>query len=287
MTAAYSSPPRMGRSTASVVFIDPPMARRWLEKNTRNRPTSDAEVLRLAEEMQAGRWQYNGEAIKWSVDDVILDGQHRLMALALLDDSVSLPFLVVRGLPTESQDTMDQGRSRSAGDQLAIDGLSTGSDSRVLAGAIRVFIPWAAGQLFIDTKRLRASNPALIAWAKSHPDEMALMRSILTDPIRRKVKCRPSVTLAVLLRFHLIDHEDAQRFAEGLTTGAGLEPGNPILTLRDRLDRIRTQGIRTSDRDYIGYFVVAWNAWREGRTLDRVQRPHGGTWTADTFPVPK
>lgn len=96
------------KPSQSIIYVDPAMARRVLAKNTRNRPISETHVKRLMDEMRSGRWQYNGEAIKWSVDDVLLDGQHRLTALSRMpDDFPALPFLVVRGLPTASQDTMD------------------------------------------------------------------------------------------------------------------------------------------------------------------------------------
>ncbi|WP_264028714.1 hypothetical protein [Mycolicibacterium brisbanense] len=260
------------------------MARRVLAKNTRNRPISELHVQRLMAEMRAGRWQYNGEAIKWSVDDVLLDGQHRLTALSRMpDDFPAIPFLVVRGLPTKTQDTMDQGRKRSAGDQLSLDGIVNSSSSRVIVGAIRVYIEWSADHFFTDRVINNVSNPQVIEWAATHPTEIGLMEQICTGRLSR-VKCRPSLTLAVLLRLYLIDGEAAREFASGLITGVGLDAGDPILTLRERFERIREQKLKVSDRDYIGFFIMAWNAWREGRKLTKFQRPPGGSWTRDTFP---
>lgn len=274
------------KPSASTIFIDPLMAQRVLAKNTRNRPISEAHVQRLTDEMVAGRWKYNGEAIKWSIDDELLDGQHRLTALSRLpEDFPAIPFLVVRGLPASVQDTMDQGRTRTAGDQLVIDGLVGGSSgSRVIAGAIRVHIEWKRMAFF--GQRMQAnqvSNPEVVEWAQSHPIEMSIMQDISGDRLRR-VKARPSVTLAALLHFRLIDGDDARDFAEALVTGAGLDVGNPILALRDRLDRIKEQKLRVSDRDLIGYFIMAWNAWRQGRSLNKLQMPKGGAWTRDSFP---
>ncbi|SPX87637.1 hypothetical protein [Mycobacteroides abscessus] len=118
--SVYQLKMQVEKPSQSIIYVDPAMARRVLAKNTRNRPISETHVKRLMDEMRSGRWQYNGEGIKWSVDDVLLDGQHRLTALSRMpDDFPALPFLVVRGLPTASQDTMDQGRTRSAGDQRA------------------------------------------------------------------------------------------------------------------------------------------------------------------------
>lgn len=276
---------RAEKPSQSIIYVDPAMAQRVLGKNTRNRPISELHVQRLMNEMESGRWKYNGEAIKWSVDDILLDGQHRLTALSRMpNDYPALPFLVVRGLPTDTQDTMDQGRTRSAADQMNIDGLTAGTDGKVIAGAIRVYIDWHDGLLFGNrVAEKRVSNTMVIEWAQTHPLELALLKSIVCDKMRR-VKARPSLTLAILLTFHLIDGEAAREFSAGLYSGVGLEAGSPILALRERLDRIRTQGFKSTDRDIIAFFVMAWNAWRSGRSLQKLQRPSGVTWSRETFP---
>lgn len=274
---------RTEKPTATIIYVDPEMAQRVLAKNTRNRPISEMHVERLMGEMVSGRWKYNGEAIKWSVDDVLLDGQHRLTALSRMPkDFQAIPFLVVRGLPTGVQDTMDQGRTRSAGDQLSIDGL-VGTNGKDFAAAIRVYIQWTSGGLFGDQKKATVSNPKVVEWAKNHSIEMSIMEDIWCEQMRR-VKCRRSLVLAILLHFRLVDGEAAREFEAGLLTGAGLDEGNPILTLRERLDRIKTQGLKIPDRDYIAFFVMAWNAWRQGRTMTKFQRPHGGSWSPESFP---
>ncbi|MGP3708532.1 hypothetical protein [Gordonia paraffinivorans] len=278
---------RHPKPTASIIYVDPQMARRVLAKNTRNRPIQEAHVRRLMNEMTSGRWQYNGEAIKWSVDDVLLDGQHRLTALSRMDDYFpAIPFLVVRNLPADAQNTMDQGRTRAAADQLVIDGLAGGEGSKIIAGAIRVYLDWERGNFFSNRTATRISNTEVVAWAHDHPIEMDMMRDIVCTSLRR-VKCRPSVTLAVMLRLRMVDGEAQREFANALYTGANLQPGSPILVLRDRLDRIKEARLSTSDRDLVGFFVTAWNAWREGRTIVRLQRPHGGSWTKDSFPEPR
>ncbi|GEE00230.1 hypothetical protein nbrc107696_46050 [Gordonia spumicola] len=276
-----------GKPVSANLLVTPQTARRVLAKNTRNRPINEHHVQQLIREMESGRWVYNGEAIKWSVDDVLLDGQHRLTALSRMpDDFPGITFLVVRGLPTSSQDTMDQGRKRTAGDQLSIDGLVGASSQRIIAGAIRVYIEWVEGRFFGDRVRNRISNPEIVEWAHQHPVEMAMLRDIAGERLRR-IKARPSVTVAVMLMLRQVDGEAQRAFCESLITGASLDPGNPILALRDRLERINQQKVITSDRDLVGFFLVAWNAWRDGKSLGKLQRPKSGAWTLDTFPEPK
>lgn len=287
MTAAKQNVLPFGeKPSQAIILVSPEMARRVLASNTRNRPISEYHVQKLMREMESGRWAYNGEAIKWSVDSVLLDGQHRMTALSRMpDDFEALPFLVVRGLPTSAQDTMDQGKVRAAADQLAIDGLA-GNNSKIIAGAIRVYGLWISDSLFGDRKATSISNTEVVRWAHEHPIEMAMLED-LADTRLRRVKARPSVTLAVMLRLRQIDGEAQREFAELLYSGAGLDAGSPILALRERLDRIRENKIKTSDREFIAFMVVAWNAWRDGRRLTKLQRPKVGTWTRENFPEPK
>jgi hypothetical protein len=275
---------QLHKPSESIIHIGPPLARRFLERNLRNRPVSEASVNRLLNEMMSGRWQYNGEALKWSVDGVLLDGQHRLEAVARIpDDSFTIQFLVVQGLPNSAQDTMDQGRTRTAADQMAIEGL-TGSDSKTIAGAVRIYLEWQNGIMFGNRVMNRIGNVEVVKWAHDHQFELSVMKELCGQKLRR-VKCRPSLTVAVLFRFRMIDGEAAREFSEGLLTGAGLESGNPILTLRERLDRIKSHGLKISDRDLIAFFVLAWNAWRQGRSLTKFQRPQGGSWDRTNFPI--
>ena len=244
--------------------------------------------MTLMREMEAGRWVYNGESVKWSVNDVLLDGQHRLTALSRMPDEFGpLPFLVVRGLPERSQNTMDQGRKRTASDQIAIDGLASEGTTRIVAGAIRVYIEWQEGRIFGDRVANRLSNPEIIEWAHQHPVQTQMLNDISTSAIRR-IKARPSLVAAVMLMFREIDGESQRVFFDALATGAGLEDGNPILTLREHLQMLRDRkGSVTPDRELIAFFVMAWNKWREGASLRMIKRPVGGTWTRDNFPDPK
>lgn len=273
------------KPTAAIMLITPEVARRVLERNTHNRPVSAAHVQEIRDEILGGRWQYNGEAIKWSIGNELLDGQHRLLAIAGLPDGHSgVPVLVVRNLPSEAQETMDQGRRRGAGDQLVLAGQADSGEHKIVAGAIRVYSAWHNGLLFRDSKLQKMSAPETVAWAREHPVELAVMKSMLTPELRR-VKVRPSLALAVATHLALIDGEATREFVAHLATGAGLDAGNPCLTLRDRLSRIREASVTEAERDLIAYFIVTWNAWREGKSLNKIQRPRGGRFTAENFPA--
>ena len=86
-------------------------SREWLGFNTHNRNLRQrqcsASCTSTRPDMEAGNWQWNGESIKFAEDGTLLDGQHRLAAIA--ESGVTLPVLVVRGLPNETQETAVDG----------------------------------------------------------------------------------------------------------------------------------------------------------------------------------
>jgi hypothetical protein len=107
----------VGRS-AEVVQMTPGMALALLERNTQNRPVSRARVEVYARDMVSGAWQMNNQGVALGVDGRLFDGQHRLHAVVRARRTVSM--LVVSGLPESVRGTIDQGRTRSIGDNLRI-----------------------------------------------------------------------------------------------------------------------------------------------------------------------
>lgn len=72
------------------VLVDPKKAELWLKKNTKNRKVSNRHVSQLANEMKEGKWLLNGQAIAFSKDGVLLDGQHRLLAVIMSGVTVEM-----------------------------------------------------------------------------------------------------------------------------------------------------------------------------------------------------
>jgi len=270
--------------TANVVNFTPEIALKYLERNTHNRGIHWGNVEILLREMSEGRWQLNGEAIKIAEDGTIHDGQHRLLAVSQLPHSLGpIPIMVISGLSSESQTTMDQGSRRTAGQQLSLAG--TPADE-TLAAAIRTYIWWSEGKHFGDQGLIRkASSPEVVEWAQFYPESVTILRELSAMGCKR-IKSRPSITLAIGLRLHEVDPDDAIQFLSSLIGGDALSASSPILALRERLGRIKEDKLRVTDRDLIGFFLIAWNAWRAGRSLTKIQRPKSG-WTISNFPEPK
>jgi len=85
-----------------VLKVTPAMAKQMLESNSNYRLISQKHVDRLAAEMSCGRWALNGQAIIFSSESKLLDGQHRLHAI--IKSNTTIETAVVYGVdPLASQ----------------------------------------------------------------------------------------------------------------------------------------------------------------------------------------
>ena len=106
--------------------ITPEMAEAFLEGNTHNRLVKTVNFKKLVDDMAAGRWDFNGESIKFAEDGTLLDGQHRL--LACVESGKPFIAIIVTGLPAVAQETIDTGSSRSLADVLRLRGYASANE---------------------------------------------------------------------------------------------------------------------------------------------------------------
>lgn len=85
-----------------VVHINPILARQWLTMNDKNRAIRASHVETLRQSFLRGEYVQTHQGIAFGTDGHLIDGQHRLNAIALLPDDMSFPMLVTWGLPRET-----------------------------------------------------------------------------------------------------------------------------------------------------------------------------------------
>lgn len=102
-----------------LVRITPALARDWLKRNTSNRALRPSKVDALKQALERGEYQTTHQGIAFSSEKVVLDGQHRLHAIAAMQDGFSIEMLVTSGLPPSTFDVIDtMSTPRSAADVL-------------------------------------------------------------------------------------------------------------------------------------------------------------------------
>ena len=104
------------------ILITPEMAKKLLEMNTNNRNVNESYVYKYAREISNGTWKENtGELIKISKNNIILDGQHRLLAIVKANKSVY--FHLATGMDYDNFKVLDTGKTRNAGDIFKLAGV--------------------------------------------------------------------------------------------------------------------------------------------------------------------
>ncbi len=262
---------------AAVELISPALAAKWLGRNTGNRRIRPATVEQYARDMHAGNWKITGEAIKFTADGTLIDGQHRLSAVVLADTSVSM--YVIRGLDLDVGDLCDTGMKRTAADALARNGhLST----KGLAASARLAIGWTEGQIKVSTQQQvrQVTHAEILRFVEGHPD--LVEATALGGPLRLQVP--PSVVAFTLWLTRAVDIDDATTFFSVLHEHRTSGPGDPLLSLTRRLSSIKSSRERVSKITFAYYIIRTWNAVRNGEKMFnlKVANAHGPF----AFPAP-
>jgi len=250
---------------SEIIDVTPGIAVEWLEANAINRNLKRSKLASYRRSIEAGRWNITGESIKFSKSGRLLDGQHRLTAVA--QSGMTIKTYVVWGLEDEAQVAMDSGVPRSAADVLAIDGLK--NRSRVTAVA-RLAL---AEHLGLPFDGIAFSNLEVVDFIQKTPD-----LSDAVELLGQRGRQTPVVTRVADLcfwKFYRLDPDAALQFFTSFASGANLEADNPILVLRRRLTGEYGQARRIRINEQISLVIRAWNYWRKGEPINRLQ---SSTW---------
>jgi len=111
--------------TVDIVDITPQIADNFLQKNVENRKISTRHVVAIAKDMENGNWEFNGDAIRFSSNGNLVDGQHRLKGCIL--SGKTFKSIVIRNIDDSAMRTIDGGKRRNYGDHLRIRGYDNAS----------------------------------------------------------------------------------------------------------------------------------------------------------------
>lgn len=252
------------KPTVTEMVVTPEQALEWLTHNDNNRSISKKHVALLAGMMSRNEYHFVGDPIRFDVDGRLLDGQHRLNAI--IESETSHKMIVVSGLTPDSQVYMDAGRKRSPGDQMTVAlGIRNGNQA---AAIVRNYIMWRDGVFLSNTRTV--GIPEIVNWAEANEDLLVDATTRARRIASVKVPTSVAVSGAVYLAAHKVNPEDAETFWDRLADGVDLEANNPILTLRNGIIR-RAKRDRWTRVEEWAYYVRAWNTWRKGGTLERLQ----------------
>jgi hypothetical protein len=246
-----------------IITVTPTMAADWLEtRNQRNRNISPKRVAGYIAEIQRGDWRFNGDSIRFDVHGNLLDGQHRLAAVA--QAGVPLRFVLAVGLPPEAQDTMDLGAKRSIGNILQLRGVP---DTNNMAAAAQLCWGYVNNTLSRGDTASRRGTPHQVASFVDEHLETLHAAILQASALKKMLPVRKSTAAAAYWIIAQADPDNAARFWGPLLDGAGLVADSPILLLRNRLTREAGAPRKAETRQILAAYVKAWNAWAEDRVI--------------------
>lgn len=250
-------------SEAQILLVTPEMASDWLSYRSynRNRRVSKPVVGKYLQDMKEGRWKVTRQGLIFDTQGKIIDGQHRLTAVA--NGEVTVAFWIY---PNEARDTfevLDQGYKRTAAHLLNT------PYSMHVASAARYLAALSDQDRFSMPRFSRITNPEIYSTVRQWPELTRLAE--LASVVRGATGLIVSPHLAVLAQAARTEYGTPERFEawkHGLMNGDNLGRTDPRLHLRNRFLRQGRALTGSRNRDVVYNLVAkAWSAFAEGREM--------------------
>ena len=262
--------------------VTPALAHELLELNiSGQRSLSQAAVERYATDMSTYDWIFNGAAILISNENKLIDGQHRLNAIA--ESGVSQVLLIVRGVSTEAMQTVDTNRRRSYADTLKMKKIK--NHTVVAALNTRVWY-WFHGNYgtrgvgrIANPQHLSAtpSNAQKDFWMNKIQDAYGVTMEAAAAHGVKAYAARPGISSSTYaLAWVIMSGIDKDLregfFHEFLVESAFPNTGYPIVALTNRLARLK----KRETLDHVEQLDAIWttyNNWVKNTKIDTIVRP--------------
>jgi hypothetical protein len=260
----------MKNFSAEITDVSPIIAGEILAGNTENRNLRPVYVKQLAEAMERGEWVLNGEPVQISKDGLLLNGQHRLKAV--VESGVTVQMVVIRGLSVSARRTMDMGTRRNLSDVLALHGKI---DTTNLAAVLGLLHRYRIGARVDFSSRTAPTVPQALQLLEDEPGiEEAVIEA---RRIYRISRMRMTVAAFLLYIFEEKDPEMGRKFFDALCEPRREPEGSAAAVLRSHLDRVRKEpNYQFSSVVLLAMTIKAFNAWREGRSVEVLSYRPGG-----------
>lgn len=247
-----------------------------LEHNTLNRPLNDQHIKRLASQITHGKWKFNGDTIKISDDNQVLDGQHRLWSI--VEAGIAVKTILVKGIKRDAFATIDTLRKpRSGSDVLALNGATR--YLKYQSAALQWLARWQRGTL--ENFRNPAHRIENSDIEKMFEDNPGIERAV-----ERVAKMRGVASPSLLGFFYFVlsnrSAELAERMVFTLENPAGVGMNDPFFRLR-----MYFTSERTKNKDpvvTIALMIKSANAAYHGREIKNLTWRSQGN-TPEPFPL--
>jgi hypothetical protein len=243
-------------------LITPTIAKQYLEANVFNRRVKAPVVYRYANDMANGKWKEDtAELIKVSKTGVILDGQHRLMAIIKANVSLYLHFAI--GLEDTVFDVLDTGSTRNATDTFKVKNIK---HENSIPAIISMYNLLNNGHK-PNTHKVRNTNADLL-------NQYFLDENFWQNVARQSHNwylsfakiLPPSFIGGFYALFVNINKDKADEFMKQLTTGVAIE-NEVVNMLRNKLMQDKMSPRKMPSTLKMALIIKAWNVFVKNQTI--------------------
>lgn len=213
-----------------IVNISPQIAEEYLKTNINNRKLQFKRVTQYAEDMRNGKWQLNGESIKFNKSGKLIDGQHRLAAV--IKSKATIQSLVTWGVD-DNVTTMDRGQNRTTAQCFVFGGVDEVLANNTLIAAVRQHF------YMVNNSVLNVSDATILQFIMDHEENLRKVLEICpkkNSSGQQKVNTRNSAFMIAI--FYALEdgisYETCQEFSKIVRDGFMSNPwDSPAIVCRN------------------------------------------------------
>lgn len=254
MNSLISKTPQVQIATASKALVD-----KLLSMNTRNRTQKKSHYARISKEISDGKFFITASGIGVSQDGVLLDGQHRLMAIREAGYP-PVKFVLATGLAAESQLVIDRHIKRTLNDALTLH-MNITVSSHMVALANCLFNVGATKGKDVEFSNANGSMQDSVA-----AGFMADYGELAASVISATGSARAPVAAAVFM-YAIHKPDTAMEFARDVAKGVNLAEDHPAYRLRLAMARLKNAAGASGRMEMFKLTAAACMAHSNGRTL--------------------
>lgn len=258
-------------------LITPAKAVELLQSNVKNRRPKNPVVLKYAKDMANGKWKEDTfELIKISKSGVVLDGQHRLMAV--VKSNTPIFFHIVENVDDSVFDVLDTGSIRNASDVFKINGIKYCTSIPSMISNYDMLYENKSGK-GVQVNNRKTNADLLIEYNNNSEKWDAIARDSHTL-YQQFGKILTTAFIGGFLAFLSdLDSDLAHNFMSQLCSGKDVS-NDTINNLRMRLVNEKVSVHKLSLQTKQALVIKCWNAFRKNETLKILKF----TPSTDAFP---
>jgi len=245
-------------------MLTPEIAEFLLGRNSKNRQVKKDRVEQYVRDIKSG-WTHNGDTIRISLSIIMLDGQHR--CLAVMETGIAIETALSYGLPEDVFETIDTGRARTTSDVFYIAGIENNTRMTAITKFVMNFKKgcYEFAARGYSRGKLAITSTQALEFCKANKESLEQSYYYGFN------KDNKIVSGTILASLHYIFKEKnkfyADNFCKSLADGVGLPKDSPIYVLRNKLIQDARLKRKMNIYEKVGIICKAWNYYIKNKKI--------------------